>query len=107
MVSAGVLPHSPALSSGGVRGVGHYTRRGSVPTRPLPQFGQGCFQLGQLDGLEQIGDAVGLKGADGVLVVGGGEDDGAVHHNLGKYVEAQAIGQLDVAQDEAGRGVGG
>ena len=75
---------------------------------------QGLFDAGAVEGLEEVVDGVYVKGADGVLVISGGEDDlgermgFAGGAGLAEAEEAldggEAIeaGHLDVEEDEIG-----
>ena len=65
-------------------------------------------ETGAADRLEQVVDGVQLESVDGVLVVGGAEDD--VRTRLGKAggdVDAGAAGHLDVEEEQVGLVLGG
>ena len=57
------------------------------------------------DGFEQVIDTVHLESLDGILIVGGGEDDGGVDGHAIEDAEGIAIRQLDVHEDQVGCGM--
>ena len=61
------------------------------------------MQFGGVYGLEQIIDAVHLEGPDGILVVGGGENNRAGHRGTLKQLKAQPIGQMNIQKQHVGR----
>ena len=63
------------------------------------KFLEGAFQLFGLDGLEQVVDGIGFEGAEGVLVVGGGEDDEGLSGEMREEFEAVHAGHLDVEEE--------
>ena len=69
------------------------------------QFVEGPLKVVAVDGFEQIVDAVDLEGLKGILVVGGGEDDGTFGGDLVEDAEGQTIGQVYVHEDYLGVGV--
>ncbi len=82
-------------------------RAGCRGGRPqLPQLAQSGGQLGLVDGLEQVINAVDLEGLQRILVVGGGEDDRAGHAGLLKQLKAEAVGEVNVEEEHVGRGAG-
>ena len=71
------------------------------------EFVEGATQVFLSDGFEEIVDAVDLEGLEGVLVVGGGEDDGTGDVHLVEDVEGETVGKVDVHEAEVGiRGCG-
>ena len=66
-----------------------------LSSRPLAQLGKGSLQLGQFHGFQQIIDAVGPEGPNGVGIERGGEDDRAGHHGLLPDFQAKAIGEVN------------
>ena len=68
------------------------------------EFVEGATQVFLSDGFEKIVDAVDLEGLEGVLVVGGGEDDGTGNIHLVEDVEGETVGKVDVHKAEVGIG---
>lgn len=68
------------------------------------EFVEGATQVFLSDGFEKIVDAVDLEGLEGVLVVGGGEDDGTGDVHLVEDVEGETVGKVDVHKAEVGIG---
>ena len=71
------------------------------------QLVDGVLQVLGGDGLEQVVDAAGLEGVEGVLVVGRGEDERAFDVDLVEDMERQAVGQVYVHEAEVGLGAVG
>ena len=71
------------------------------------EFVEGATQVFLSDGFEKIVDAVDLEGLEGVLVVGGGEDDGTGDVHLVEDVEGETVGKVDVHEAKVGIGVCG
>lgn len=91
------------LERGGESRHGH-GRRGRGET---VEFVKGSAQVVMSNGFEEVVYAVDFEGLKGVLVVGGGEDDGAGDFNLVEDVEGEAVGKVDVHEAEVGIGSGG
>jgi hypothetical protein len=63
--------------------------------------GEGLAEADGVDRLEQVVDGAEVEGGEGVLAVGGGEDDvGAVLGQQGAGLEAGEAGHVDVEEDE-------
>ena len=71
------------------------------------QFVHGVPESVGVDGFEEVVYAVGVEGLEGVLVVGGGVDDGCEDGDAVEDVEGESVGEVDVHEDEVGRGVVG
>ena len=54
------------------------------------------MQFCLVDGFEQIVDAVELEGLHGIVVEGGGEDDGDGGRRCAQGLKTQSVTQLDV-----------
>ncbi len=91
---------------GGSRGSAGWLRIQGIAGGRCKGFVEGAEDAFAIEGLEQIVDGVDLKGADGVLIVGGGEDDlgqgGALLEQFLQHSEAVEAGHLDVEEDEVG-----
>ena len=71
------------------------------------QLVDGLLEVGAADGFQQVGNAVHPECLQGVLVVGGGEDDGAGDVNVFEDAEGGPVGQVYVHEYQFGHGVGG
>ena len=65
-------------------------------------FAEGFVEALFGEGLQKIIDGVGLEGADGVFVKGGGEDDGGRVFDEFEHFEAVDLRHLDIEEDEVG-----
>ena len=68
--------------------------------------GDGAPEVGQVDGLQEIVHRIDLEGVYGVLVIGRGHDDRGGNVGLGENVEAGAVAQLHVHENDVGGGMG-
>ncbi len=63
-------------------------------------FPYGPCQGSLADGFEKIAEAVVVEGFEGVVLVGGGEDDGNVVGGVGESLEHETVSQADVGYYE-------
>ena len=66
------------------------------------EFVEGAAKVVLANGFEEVIYAVDFEGLEGVLVVGGGEDDWAGDFNLVEDMESEAVGKVDVHEAEVG-----
>ena len=95
-------------SAGGARG-GHLEGQAALAEAPLGALERALEALGA-EGLEQVVHGMGVEGAHGVLVVGGGEDHGGRTrarriHQL-QHLEAVEFGHLDIEEEQVGGKIG-
>jgi len=94
------------LAGGGFEGV--WSDFGAVVEHAGAGAFDGLEDAGAVEGLKQVVDGVHVKGADGVLVVGGGEDDqgqaleATVVDKVFQNGEAIEAGHLDIEEDHVG-----
>jgi hypothetical protein len=67
--------------------------------------GDGCFEARGLEGFEQVVERMGFKCADGVLIVGCGEDHQRkmLAGNFFQELKAVHLGHLDIEEEKVGR----
>lgn len=70
-------------------------------------LGERGSDVGLPNRFEQIVDAIGLKGFEGVVIEGGGKHDGTTDGRGAKDFETKAVGELDVAEEQIRREVRG
>ena len=68
----------------------------------IEPFAEGFVEALFGEGFEQVVDGVGLEGADGVFIEGGGEDDGGRVFDELEHFEAIDLWHLDIEEDEVG-----
>ena len=69
------------------------------------EFVEGVLEVVAVDGFEEVIDGVDFEGLEGVLVVGGGEDDGAVGMYVVEDAEGESVGEVYVEEYEVGGGL--
>ena len=71
-----------------------------ILTGEFAVFIEGVAYVAHFYRFQQVVDAVHAECLDGILVVGGGEDDGGFHRNLVEDGECRAVRQVDVHEDQ-------
>ena len=71
------------------------------------QLVDGLLQVAAADGFQQIGDAVHPESLQGILVVGGGKDDGTGDVDMLEDAEGRPVGQVYIHEYQLGHGMSG
>src|SRR5581483_2901710 len=107
-VDVGAVAHHDAFGklAGGGGGCAEFGGLGDLGAGAFLGAGEGGFEAVGPVGLEQVIGGVDLEGAQGVLIVGGGEDDGHVAANQFKNFETIELGHLDIEEEQVGLALG-
>jgi hypothetical protein len=93
-----------ALARGG--GGGQGGEIGGEVAGEVVVFREGGVEGGALERFEEVGEAVGGEGGEEIVVVRGDENHGARWRRGAEVIEREAVAELDIGEDQVGRGVG-